>query len=65
MSLAGLCSWRQGKTEGVYTGVGRVGGAGERESAVEDEEGDGGEEVEKVRCRSRTVGRWDGWDEGW
>jgi hypothetical protein len=46
------------KTEGADTGVGRVRGAGEGESTVEDEEGDRGEEVKKVSAAaSGEVGR--------
>ena len=46
------------KTEGADTGVGRVGGAGEWKTTVEDEEGDRGEEVKKVSAAARgEVGR--------
>jgi hypothetical protein len=36
------------KTEGADTGVGRVGGAGEWKTTVEDEEGGRGEQIKKV-----------------
>ena len=46
------------KTKGSDAGVGRIGGAGERNSAIQDEEGDRGEEVKEVSTTSGgEVGR--------
>ena len=46
------------ETDGVNTGVGRAGGAGEWKTTVEDEEGIRGEEVKKVSAAVRgEVGR--------
>ena len=44
------------KTEGADTGVGRVGGAGEWKTTVEDEEGDRGEEMKKVSATDSGEG---------
>ena len=41
------------ETDGVDTGVGRVGGAGEWKTPVEDEEGDRGDQIEKVSVTVR------------
>ncbi len=40
------------KTKGSGVGVGRIGGAGERKSAIQDEEGDRGEEVKELSTTS-------------
>ncbi len=54
----GTVDFSRTKTKGPDAGVGRVGGAGERESAIEDEEGDRGEEIKKVSSTSSgEVGR--------
>jgi hypothetical protein len=46
------------KTKGSDAGVGRIGGAGERKSVIQDEEGDTGEEVKEVSTTSGgEVGR--------
>ncbi len=46
------------KTKCSDAGVGRIGGVGERKSAIQDEEGDRGEEVKEVSTTSGgEVGR--------